>query len=533
MKRIVFLIVCCSLSYVLCARTFVHPGLLHTAEDLQRIKRLVENQTDPAYASYRILAADAKSSEHYRMHGPFQFISRAGQYGYTKTPCEEDFNAAYYQALMWVITGKESHADKSMEIIRAYAGRLEKIFGPDDPLCAGLQGFMFVNAAELMRYTYASKDYPRGWTDEDTKSVGRVLRTVFLPVLQTFVHSKPYANGNWGASVYKMLIATAVFLDDEPLYQQALDLFYHSPDNGSLANYIAPDGQIQESGRDQAHCMLGLGCLSEMAQVAWNQGDDLFAALDNRIMKGMEYLSKYNLGYDVPFHVWKDKTGRYGNWTTLGESGRGVFRSVFELTYNHYVYLKHIEMPYTQKVLGLIRPERQGFTCDNPGFGSLLFYLGKGYPTVKEGQIWENPMQDWNGWTASAVSWHAQGKQFLLCPPSLSISKRGVRYDSSRYPFIAVKISHLPSSHQGRWLRLSYSVNSAPEYWTLDEKEACRVDKDIYVFDIRKVRSNNHTPFSDRQENVTIELNFGQTNGEGVGIEWIRSVADLAEVKGK
>ena len=76
-------------------------------------------------------------------------------------------------------------------------------------------------------------------------------------------------------------------------------------------------------------------------------------------------------------------------------------------------------------------------------------------------------------------------------------------------------------------------MNSAPEYWTLDEKEGRRVDKDIYVFDIRKVRSNNHTPFSDRQENVTIELNFGQTNGEGVGIEWIRSVADLAEVKGK
>ena len=194
MKRIVFLIVCCSLSYVLCARTFVHPGLLHTAKDLQRIKRLVENQTDPAYASYRILAADAKSSEHYRIRGPFQYISRAGQYGYTKTPCENDFNAAYYQALMWVITGKASHADKSMEIIRGYAGRLEKIFDPDDALCAGLQGFMFVNAAELMRYTYTSKDHPNGWTDEDTKSVGRVLRTAFLPVLQTFIQAKPYAN---------------------------------------------------------------------------------------------------------------------------------------------------------------------------------------------------------------------------------------------------------------------------------------------------------------------------------------------------
>ena len=29
-------------------------------------------------------------------------------------------------------------------------------------------------------------------------------------------------------------------------------------DNGSLPNYIAETGQLQESGRDQAHCMLGV-----------------------------------------------------------------------------------------------------------------------------------------------------------------------------------------------------------------------------------------------------------------------------------
>ena len=80
-------------------------------------------------------------------------------------------------------------------------------------------------------------------------------------------------------------------------------------DNGTLPNYVAETGQIQESGRDQAHCMLGIGCLAEIAEVAWNQGDDLYGALDNRIMKGCEYLSKSNLGYDVPFHVWKDLTG--------------------------------------------------------------------------------------------------------------------------------------------------------------------------------------------------------------------------------
>ena len=63
--------------------------------------------------------------------------------------------------------------------------------------------------------------------------------------------------------------------------------------------------------------MLGIGCLAEIAEVAWNQGDDLYGALDNRIMKGCEYLSKSNLGYDVPFHVWKDLTGKYSNWQSL------------------------------------------------------------------------------------------------------------------------------------------------------------------------------------------------------------------------
>ena len=70
--------------------------------------------------------------------------------------------------------------------------------------------------------------------------------------------------------------------------------------------------------------MLGIGCLAEIAEVAWNQGDDLYGALDNRIMMGCEYLSKSNLGYDVPFHVWKDLTGKYSNWQSLGQASMGA-----------------------------------------------------------------------------------------------------------------------------------------------------------------------------------------------------------------
>ena len=68
------------------------------------------------------------------------------------------------------------HADKAMEILRGYASTLQKIYGPDDPLCAGLQGFMLINAAEIMRYTYQDNQYVKGWSEADTKSIEGMFR---------------------------------------------------------------------------------------------------------------------------------------------------------------------------------------------------------------------------------------------------------------------------------------------------------------------------------------------------------------------
>ena len=103
----------------------------------------------------------------------------------------------------------------------------------------------------------------------------------------------------------------------------------------------------------------------------------LYGALDNRLMKGYEYMSRSNLGFDVPFTCWKDLTGRYHNWQVLAEGALGQWRAVFEIAYNHYVGRRHLQMPYTSLALGhYVRPEGAGFTCDNPGFGTLLFYRG-------------------------------------------------------------------------------------------------------------------------------------------------------------
>ena len=49
----------------------------------------------------------------------------------------------------------------------------------------------------------------------------------------------------------------------------------------------------------------------------------------------------------------------------------------------------------------------------------------------------------------------------------------------------------------------------------------------IYVFSIHGAKSNNGTEFSKGLTNVTLLMDFGETGGEGVDVEWIRSVADL------
>ena len=74
--------------------------------------------------------------------------------------------------------------------------------------------------------------------------------------------------------------------------------------NSSCANLsgtINPVGQSSESGRDQAHTQLGLGNLGEAFQMAWNQGDDLFSLLGNRLLFGYEYTVRYNLCYSVVY----------------------------------------------------------------------------------------------------------------------------------------------------------------------------------------------------------------------------------------
>ena len=349
------------------ADDFIHPGVLHRREGMERMRGLVERKEQPAYGSYLALAGHACSRADYVMAGPFKVIARDGDFRHTKGKMESDFSAAYQNALMWVLTGEEAHARRALAILIAYANTLEAIPDTNDaPLLAGLEGFKIVYALEVLRHACPHVDA------SELAPVARMLTGIFLPVMERFYARGPYTNGNWGPVVTKAYLAAAIHLDNRAMYDKACDFYLHARDNGSVAHYISGDtGQVQESGRDQPHCMLGLGAMATVCELAWQQGDDLYSALDNRLLKGYEYVARYNLGHDVPFTRWTDVTGKYGKWAEISDKGRGRFIPVFEIAFNHFSGRKGLPMPFTEQVLARTRPE--GHDRDQPGFGSLLF----------------------------------------------------------------------------------------------------------------------------------------------------------------
>jgi hypothetical protein len=346
---------------------FVHPGLLQSRADLDRMKLAVAQNSEPVYSGYLVFSSNAESQLTYRMRGPLAMVGRNPTVG--QTDYDSDANAAYQLAIMWCITGNRAYADKSKAIVNAWSGTLTNITGRDAILMAGLGPFKMVNAAEILRYTGA------GWSPEEIQRTEKHFREVIYPVIKNFA---PFANGNWDTACIKTMMAIGVFCDDREMFERALRYYVDGAGDGRLTHYIINDaGQCQESGRDQQHTQLGLAHLGDCCEIAWHQGLNLYGYDDNLLLKGFEYTAKYNLGEEVPFQETTDQTGKYHH-TRISANGRGRFRAVFEEIYNAYANRLKIPAPFTQRVVEKIRPEGIGVStarsgADHPGFGTLLF----------------------------------------------------------------------------------------------------------------------------------------------------------------
>lgn len=365
------------------AQTFVHPGALHTQADFDRMSTKVTQGAQPWVDGWNMLINNSHASLHWTPR-PQEIIYR-GKDGHPENyrTLYNDIAAAYALALRWKVSGDDAYADKAVSILNAWSGTLTGISGNSDKfLASGLYGYELANAAEIMR-TH------KKWPEQDFNRFKAMMLNVFYPMNHDFLVRHNGAKidhywANWDLANMSSMIAIGILADRQDIYDEAIEYFKHGQGNGAVEHVvwkIYPEGlgQTQESGRDQGHNILNVSLLGAFCQMAWNQHDDLFGYEDNRVLKGVEYIAKYNLGQDVPYTTYAN-SGVTQN--AISSASRGDSRPAWELLYNHYVVLKGLNAPYTRMYAEKLRPEGGGGNYgpnsggfDQLGYGTLTFTL--------------------------------------------------------------------------------------------------------------------------------------------------------------
>jgi Alginate lyase len=370
---------------------FIHPGLLHTQADFDRMKTKVEAHAEPWRSGWQRLVDNPHSQLTWTPR-PQEMIYRGsdGKHGQNYGLLYNDAAAAYALALRWKISGDNAYAKKGIEILNAWAPKLTGISGSSDSrLASGIYGYEMANAGEILRTSPA-------WNPSDFARFQDMMLKVFAPMNEDFLTRHNGANihhywANWDLCNMASLMAIGVVADRRDLYKEAVDYFKHGGGNGAIDNaapFLYPDenlAQWQESGRDQGHTLMGIGLMGIICQMAWNQGDDLFGYEDNRFLKAAEYVAKYNLGYDVPYTPYDNYSVPHPySITEISSNSRGNVRAAWELIYNHYVVMKGLHAPYIEKITSQVRPEGGGGDYgpnsggyDLLGYGTLTYTLPK------------------------------------------------------------------------------------------------------------------------------------------------------------
>ncbi|WP_200955024.1 AbfB domain-containing protein [Aeromicrobium sp. Root236] len=369
--------------------TYTHPGLLHTLSDLNRIS--ARTGTEPWAGGWARLTANGRSGATWTPR-PVETVIRGGT-GQNYGPLFTDIHAAYQNALRWRISGDEAHGVAAVRILNAWSATLKTVTGNADRfLAAGIYGYQFANAAELVR------DRP----DFELARFRDMLLSIFHPMNEQFLtdHNGAVITNywaNWDLCNMASILAIGIFTDRDDLVDRAVDYFHTGAGNGSLAHavpYVHDEGlgQWQESGRDQGHTIMGIGLMGAFCEMAWNQGIDCYGADDNRFLKGAEYVARYNLGHDVPFtpYTWQSgpraTTASHAGWQTQtvpGAGGRGQGRPVWDQVLGHYSGRMGLDTPWVAEIAASLRPDGGGGDYgpnsggyDQLGFGTLTQYVG-------------------------------------------------------------------------------------------------------------------------------------------------------------
>ena len=402
--------------------SFQHPGILNSAEELQIMKHYAasEDACEPWTSAYNMLIGtvetyyDMASSSFINIDwlGTTVIVrSNSGGWNDMRVAATKVYNlsVAYY------ITGNDKYAQTARDVMMHYADQFIGIGSKTDGgglydinLPVSVIAVKFCSAAEILEYSGYS-----GWSDADAEHLRDMfIRNTGEDTVCSMARLLDWTNDADGLmSQYDMndlqhghaafanagALAYAVYAenqdlyertlanlcaDAEPAYKQAQYSWLRKPVQtgcgGALAYNINPvTGQNKEADRDMTHSNVEIAEFVTAALIAEHQNDDdVFEAHNRLLLKGVEYLARYNLGYDTDYiseYPWNVFCGEI---TTDNRGGCIRKDPMFEAAYNYYRYhsdADESEMQYLTELINnpTLSPER--ISEDVSGMGTLLY----------------------------------------------------------------------------------------------------------------------------------------------------------------
>ncbi|MER7836796.1 alginate lyase family protein [Streptomyces sp. NPDC096040] len=368
------------------AGAFAHPGLLHTRTDLDRMAAKVKAGAAPYTAGFARLTANPHARSGWQAR-PQAVVYRGSGTPENYALLYNDIHAAYQNALRYHVTGESGYADTAVAVLNAWSATLTAVDGSADRfLAAGLYGYQFANAAELVR------DHG----DFELARFQEMLTKLFGAVSDDFLvrHNGAVISNywtNWDLAAMVCVLATGIFCDDRAQVTRAVEYFKHGAGLGSIKNAIPvvyDDGLAEwlEAGRDQGHTLLGVGLMGTFCEMAWNQGIDLYGYDDSRFLKGAQYVAKWSMGGNVSYTANTRQKGAIRGWsgTETATAAAGVdpamTRPVWAMIANHYTKRRGMPATYVTQIAAKAAPEGGGGDYgpnsggyDQLGFGTLTF----------------------------------------------------------------------------------------------------------------------------------------------------------------
>ncbi|WP_308114232.1 alginate lyase family protein [Streptomyces brasiliscabiei] len=371
---------------------FAHPGLLHTGTDLTRMASKVRAGAQPYTRGFARLTANRHAQSGWKAN-PQATVVRGGT-AQNYVTLYRDIHAAYQNGLRHHITGEAEYADTAVAILNDWSAKLTSLAGNADRfLAAGLYGYQFANAAELVR-------------DHDDFALDRfqtMLSKVFAPLSDDFLvnHNGAVVTNywpNWDLANMACVLATGIFCDDRAQVARAVDYFKNGDGLGAVRKAVPvvhDDGLAEwlEAGRDQGHALLGVGLMGTFCEMAWNQGIDLYGFDDNRFLKGAQYVAKWTMGGQVSYTENTRAKGAVNGWSgqeTASEAAGidpNMTRPIWAMIANHYTRRRGLDASYLTRAAARSAPEGGGGDYgpnsggyDQLGFGTLAFTRDKATP---------------------------------------------------------------------------------------------------------------------------------------------------------